>query len=222
MRGARAGDVHLLGRSVEAGMHDQRRARTARVIDQMQIAIGVDEAEVARMPVPGRERLRRGLRVVPVTGHDHGAADPDFAQFPGGTLASLVVHHVDLCARKCTAHAVGLACTLPRHLDRVAARFPEVRIIMAHLGHPYEGECIVTIRKHENVFADVSALHYRPWQLYNSLMLVQEYGVWHKVLFGTDFPFTTVNASIEGLRKIVEIISESEPASGRFAGLGGK
>ena len=43
----------------------------------------------------------------------------------------------------------------------------------------------------ENVFADVSALHYRPWQLYNSLMLVQEYGVWHKVLFGTDFPLIT-------------------------------
>jgi predicted TIM-barrel fold metal-dependent hydrolase len=75
-----------------------------------------------------------------------------------------------------------------------------VKIILAHLGHPYEGECLVTIRKHENVFADVSALHYRPWQLYNSLMLAQEYGVWSKLLFGTDFPFTTVNASIAGLR----------------------
>ena len=31
-------------------------------------------------------------------------------------------------------------------------------------------------------------------------MLVQEYGVWDKLLFGTDFPFTDVNASIEGLR----------------------
>lgn len=29
-----------------------------------------------------------------------------------------------------------LECTLPRHLDPVAARFPEVPIIMAHLGHP--------------------------------------------------------------------------------------
>ena len=38
------------------------------------------------------------------------------------------------------------------------------------------------------VYADVSALHYRPFQLYHSLMLVQEYGVWDKVLFGTDWP----------------------------------
>ena len=28
---------------------------------------------------------------------------------------------------------------------------------MAHLGHPYEGECVVVIRKHPNVYADVSA-----------------------------------------------------------------
>jgi predicted TIM-barrel fold metal-dependent hydrolase len=95
-----------------------------------------------------------------------------------------------------------LECTLPRHLDAVAIRFPDVKIIMAHLSHPYEGECIATIRKHPNVYADVSALHYRPFQLYQSLMLVQEYGVWEKLLFGSDYPFTTVNASIDGLRKL--------------------
>lgn len=95
-----------------------------------------------------------------------------------------------------------LDCTLPRRLDPVATRFPEVKIILAHLGHPYEGECVVVIRKHPNVYADVSALHYRPFQLYHSLMLAQEYGVWHKLLFGTDYPFTTVNESIAGLRKL--------------------
>src|SRR3954454_20024499 len=68
-----------------------------------------------------------------------------------------------------------LDCTLPRRLDRVATRFPDVKIILAHLSHPYEGECIAVIRKHPNLFADISALHYRPFQLYQSLMLVQEY-----------------------------------------------
>ena len=100
-----------------------------------------------------------------------------------------------------------LECTLPRHIDRVAARFPEVRIVMAHLGHPYEGECIVTARKHPNVFADISALHYRPWQLYQSLMLVQEYGVWDKLLFGTDYPFTTVDATLDGLRGLNRMLA---------------
>ena len=95
-----------------------------------------------------------------------------------------------------------LECTLPRHLDRVAIRFPDVKIIAAHLGHPYEPECVAVIRKHPNVYADVSALHYRPYQLYNSLILVQEYGVWDKLLFGSDYPFTTVDASVDGLRNL--------------------
>jgi len=99
-----------------------------------------------------------------------------------------------------------LECTLPRHIDRVATRFPDVKIIMAHLGHPYEGECIVTARKHPNVFTDISALHYRPWQFFHSLMLVQEYGVWDKLLFGTDYPFTTVDATLDGLRGLNRMV----------------
>lgn len=99
-----------------------------------------------------------------------------------------------------------LECTLPRLLDNVAIRFPNVKIVLAHLGHPYEGECIATIRKHKNVYADCSALHYRPFQLYHSLMLLQEYGVWHKLLFGTDYPFTTADASLLEMRKLNDLV----------------
>jgi predicted TIM-barrel fold metal-dependent hydrolase len=99
-----------------------------------------------------------------------------------------------------------LDCTLPRLADDVAIRFPDVKLILAHLSHPYEGECVVTIRKHPNVYADCSALHYRPYQLYHSLMLVQEYGVWNKVLFGSDYPFTTVDASLEGMRGLNKML----------------
>jgi uncharacterized protein len=99
-----------------------------------------------------------------------------------------------------------IECTLPRHIDPVATRFPDVKIVLAHLGHPYEGECVAVIRKHPNVYADVSALHYRPFQLYNSLMLVQEYGVYDKLLFGTDYPFTTVDASLDGLRGLNKML----------------
>ncbi len=95
-----------------------------------------------------------------------------------------------------------LDCTLPRHLDDVARRFPEVRMVLAHLGHPYEAECVAVIRKHRHVYADVSALFYRPWQLFHSLMLAHEYGVWNKLLFGSDYPFTTVDESVEGLRSV--------------------
>ncbi|MEZ6074117.1 MAG: hypothetical protein R3C56_00150 [Pirellulaceae bacterium] len=68
-------------------------------------------------------------------------------------------------------------------------QFPEQRMILAHLGHPYEGECVAIIRKHKHVYADISALHYRPFQLYHSLMLVQEYGVWTKCCSAPTTPY---------------------------------
>lgn len=99
-----------------------------------------------------------------------------------------------------------LKYTLPHLIEPVAVQFPQLKIVLAHLGHPYEGDCVATIRKHPNVYADVSALHYRPFQLYHSLMLVQEYAVWHKVLFGTDYPFTNVNASVAGIRALNDML----------------
>ncbi len=86
--------------------------------------------------------------------------------------------------------------------DDVAVRFPELRVVLAHLGHPFSDECICVIRKHPHVYADISALYYRPWQFYNMLVTASEYGVTHKLLFGTDYPFTTVADSITGLRNI--------------------
>ena len=35
---------------------------------------------------------------------------------------------------------------------------------------------------------------------------VHSHGVWHKLLFGSDYPFTTVDASIEGLLKLNEML----------------
>jgi predicted TIM-barrel fold metal-dependent hydrolase len=90
----------------------------------------------------------------------------------------------------------------PILIDAVARRFPDLKIIVAHLGHPWEGETIAVIRKHPNVYADISALHYRPWQFYHSMALAQEYGTLHKLLFGSDYPFTTPAASIDGIRNL--------------------
>ncbi len=38
-------------------------------------------------------------------------------------------------------------------------------------------------------------------------MLVQEYGVWHKVLLGSDYPFTTVTASLAGMRGLNDMLA---------------
>ena len=97
----------------------------------------------------------------------------------------------------------------PVHFDSVAVDFPGLKIVLAHLGHPWEGETIAVIRRHENVYADISALYYRPWQFYNSMRLLVEYKASHKVLFGSDFPFTTTGDSLNGIRGINGVLAGS-------------
>jgi len=104
---------------------------------------------------------------------------------------------------------VPLDYARPYHIDQVACDFPKLKIVLAHLGHPWEGEAIAVIRRNENVYADISALYYRPWQFYNSMRLAVEYGCTHKILFGSDYPATTTENSIKGLRNINNIIKDS-------------
>lgn len=97
----------------------------------------------------------------------------------------------------------------PVHFDAVALDFPDLRMVLAHLGHPWEGETISVIRRHANVYADLSALYYRPWQFYNSMRLLVEYRTEAKVLFGSDFPFTTTEDSLKGVRELNNVIAGS-------------
>jgi hypothetical protein len=50
---------------------------------------------------------------------------------------------------------------------------PQLKLVMAHMGHPWYEECIVEARKQPNVYCEVSALFYRPWQFYNILITAQ-------------------------------------------------
>ncbi|MBX2923786.1 MAG: amidohydrolase [Chitinophagaceae bacterium] len=97
----------------------------------------------------------------------------------------------------------------PVHFDAMAVDFPDLCMVLAHLGHPWEGETIAVIRRHANVYADLSALYYRPWQFYNSMRLLTEYKAQHKVLFGSDFPFTTTGDSIKNIRALNSVTGSS-------------
>jgi predicted TIM-barrel fold metal-dependent hydrolase len=100
------------------------------------------------------------------------------------------------------ARSGSLMWARPMLLDEIALRHPELRIVIAHMGHPWFEEAIAVIRRHPHVYADVSALVSRRWLLYNALVQAVEYRVEHKLLFGTDFPFFTARETIEGLRSV--------------------
>jgi len=70
------------------------------------------------------------------------------------------------------------------------------------MGHPWEDETVALVRKQPNVYADVSALISRPFRLYQKLLTCIEYGVTDKLLFGSDFPFSTPLLTIKALRNM--------------------
>jgi len=92
----------------------------------------------------------------------------------------------------------------PLVMDEIATAFPELRIVMAHMGHPWHADTISVVRKHPNVYADVSAQFYRPWSFYNGFRLAWEWGITHKLLFATDYPITTPEETLHHLRHFNE------------------
>jgi predicted TIM-barrel fold metal-dependent hydrolase len=96
----------------------------------------------------------------------------------------------------------------PLAVDEIASRYPDVKLIMAHMAHPWSDECIVIARKRPNVYCEVSAIFYRPWQFWNTLITAQEYRITerNKIFWGTDFPFSGVEESMAGLREVNRLV----------------
>jgi uncharacterized protein len=104
-----------------------------------------------------------------------------------------------------TAQESKLEYARPCLLDEVARNFPNLRLVIAQMGQPWVDETICMLGKHANVYADVSGMLQRPWQAYNALVLAHQHQVIDKLLFGSDFPLTSVTDCIEALYSINQI-----------------
>ena len=54
------------------------------------------------------------------------------------------------------ARAGSLLLARPILLDEIALRYPQLKIVIAHIGHPWFDEAIAVVRRHPHVYADVS------------------------------------------------------------------
>jgi hypothetical protein len=105
------------------------------------------------------------------------------------------------------ASGVPLEYARPVLMEQICCEYPELKVILAHMGHPWEGEAIAAIRKQPNLYSDISALYYRPFQFYQSMRLLEEYGAQDKVFFGSDFPAATTADTIAGLRNVNALLA---------------
>jgi len=87
-----------------------------------------------------------------------------------------------------------LTHTDPAQIDVVAKNFPKMRIVLAHLGYPRVDETLYVLRKHKNVYADISWPYgniNHPsylWLLWRDMLTALNLGVLQKLVFGTDYP----------------------------------
>jgi uncharacterized protein len=97
--------------------------------------------------------------------------------------------------------------TQPINVDDVAADFPDLPIIMAHVAHELWEEALLVASVKPNVYFDFSgwqiAFNNRPQDFYHMLRTVIDHvGPW-RVLFGTDGPYLNVLCPLETWIKAV-------------------
>lgn len=95
----------------------------------------------------------------------------------------------------------------PLVMDEIAIAHPDLRVVMAHMGHPWPRETAVVIRKHPHVYADISSLMLRPWMCWEAMVMALEWGATGKLLLGSDFPISTAGETIDGLRRVNDIVA---------------
>jgi len=90
----------------------------------------------------------------------------------------------------------------PVHWDEVARIFPDLRIVFTQMGYPWIDEMLVLAGKHKHVYAEVSGIATRPWQVYNALSTASALNVIDRLLFGSGFPESSPQHAIESLYSV--------------------
>ncbi len=117
---------------------------------------------------------------------------------------------------RCCEHQLPVIVTLPKpipasavlefarpiHWDEVARTYPELRIMFTQMGYPWIDELLVLAGKHKHVFAEVSGVATRPWQIYNALSTAWSLDVMDRLLFGSGFPLSTPQLAIESIYSV--------------------
>jgi hypothetical protein len=84
-------------------------------------------------------------------------------------------------------------------LDEAFAALPGLRVLLSDLGLVPLEETLTLLAKHENVFAEISALISRPAHLHRTIALAHERDVAHKLFVGSGYPNATPDLALEDL-----------------------
>jgi uncharacterized protein len=97
----------------------------------------------------------------------------------------------------------------PLHIDDVAVDYPDLKIVICHVGNPWIRDCMEVVYKNANVFADFSGLvlgdfsdkfeKYMKTQLEEMILYAGEPKY---LLYGTDWPISTMRSYIAFMKQL--------------------
>ncbi|MEI6101524.1 MAG: amidohydrolase family protein [Eubacteriales bacterium] len=117
-----------------------------------------------------------------------------------------------------------LAC-----IEEVACLFPELPILLGHAGRGKYDDVALMLRKHENMYADISAnfAKLKGFEHLPMTELVRKVKIWtgslDKLLFGSDYPFYGESQTLELLNRVVQedsLITEQDVYNISFSNAG--
>jgi len=101
----------------------------------------------------------------------------------------------------------------PILVDRIARRFPKLKIIIAHLGVPWFEEATILARFHENIFVDLTGASLG-WRNRLSPNDYQKLFFWEnafkKIVFGTDVHANQINDVYHDQARLFDLLNLNE------------
>jgi len=73
------------------------------------------------------------------------------------------------------------------HLNDVIIDFPDMKIVVEHLGYPWCEHFFVLMGSHKNMYTDLAMTFARPTWLTWQLVMAKEYGIIDRVMFASDY-----------------------------------
>jgi predicted TIM-barrel fold metal-dependent hydrolase len=146
----------------------------------------------------------RGLKLAPAMQQvfpDHPGLDPLYAR--AQALDIPILFHAGMSWEPGSRLAYGQ----PLRFERVAADYPRLRIVLAHLAWPWVMEAVALALKYPNVYLDTSALYFdNPPDFLRFAMTVQvplsvfERSLRRQLVFGSNYPRVEVKNMARAVR----------------------
>lgn len=182
-----------------------------RIVGLGVIRLGIDNA--GKVDELYRQGFR-GLKVTrPLANYDDDAYLPIYERAEELELPILFHTGIILVTPADRDDDVSSARMRPIYIDRIARKFPGLKIVLAHMGVPWFQEASELARFHENVYVDWTGSP-RGWRPRKAPTFYQELFYWEnafeKVIFGTDVHAKEMVKIYDDYQRILDLVNVPE------------